>query len=102
METLKDNEMWFLCREPFYDLDSLDSAMTDIANKQGKDSIVTVLTEKTGILLLEDSPVLTDGENTITGDSIRYYIYENRSEVIRGKNKRVEATFMQYSNEKVK
>lgn len=50
-------------------------------------------TEKTGILLLEDSPVLTDGENTITGDSIRYYIYENRSEVIRGKNKRVEATF---------
>lgn len=50
METLKDNEMWFLCREPFYDLDSLDSAMTDIANKQGKDSIVTVLTEKIGIL----------------------------------------------------
>lgn len=49
--------------------------------------------EKTGILLLEDSPVLTDGENTITGDSIRYYIQENRSEIIRGKKKRVEATF---------
>lgn len=50
-------------------------------------------TQKTGILLLEGSPVLTDGENTITGDSIRYYTEENRSEVIGGKNKRIEAVF---------
>lgn len=52
-----------------------------------------IYTEKTGILVLEDSPILTDGENTVVGDSIRYYLRENRSEVIGKKNKRVEVTF---------
>lgn len=46
-----------------------------------------------GILLMEGDPSLTDGENTVTGETIRYYTEENRSEVLGGSKKRVEAVF---------
>lgn len=46
------------------------------------------------ILVMEDKPVLKDGPNSITGEVIRYYVRENRSEVVGGKKgKRVEAIF---------
>ena len=46
-----------------------------------------------GVLLMEGDPRLTDGENTITGETIRYFTEENRSEVMGGSKKRVEAVF---------
>ncbi|WP_147821373.1 lipopolysaccharide transport periplasmic protein LptA [Salidesulfovibrio onnuriiensis] len=45
------------------------------------------------ILIMEDNPKLSDGPNSITGDVIRYYVKENRSEVVGNKGKRVEALF---------
>jgi lipopolysaccharide export system protein LptA len=46
----------------------------------------------TETLILEGSPRLTDGENVIAGEVVRYYMRENRSEVSGGKGK-VEAVF---------
>lgn len=46
-----------------------------------------------GVLLMEGDPRLTDGENTVTGETIRYFTEENRSEVMGGSKKRVEAVF---------
>lgn len=45
-----------------------------------------------GVLLMEGNPRLTDGDNTVTGETIRYFTQQNRSEVVGGK-KRVEAVF---------
>ena len=45
------------------------------------------------VLLMEGDPRLTDGENTVTGETIRYFTEENRSEVMGGSKKRVEAVF---------
>lgn len=45
------------------------------------------------ILLMEENPELNDGPNSITGDVIRYFVRENRSEVVSGGGKRVEAIF---------
>ncbi len=44
------------------------------------------------IIIMQGNPLLKDGDNSITGEEIRYYMKENRSEVIGGK-KRVEAFF---------
>ncbi len=49
------------------------------------------------ILVLEGDPVLNDGENSIRGNVIRYFINENRSVVEGSPKKRVHAVF---SNEK--
>lgn len=46
-----------------------------------------------GVLRMEGDPRVTDGENTITGEVIRYFTNENRSEVTGGAKKRVEAVF---------
>lgn len=46
-----------------------------------------------GVLLMEGNPRLADGENTITGETIRYFTEQNRSEVLGGGKKRVEAVF---------
>ncbi len=46
-----------------------------------------------GLLTLEGKPVLRDGENSITGNVIRYYLNENRSEVDGGPKGRVQAVF---------
>ena len=46
-----------------------------------------------GVLVMDGNPRLTDGENTISGEVIRYFTEENRSEVQGGSKKRVEAVF---------
>lgn len=56
----------------------------------------TFLAEK-NILILEGDPVLQDGENSIRGNVIRYFMNENRSVVEGNAKKRVHAVF---SNEK--
>lgn len=45
------------------------------------------------LLVLEGDPVIRDGENSVTGERIRYYMDENRSEVDGGPKKRVQAVF---------
>lgn len=50
-------------------------------------------TMDTAVLVLEDNPRLTDGENVITGEVVRYFMNENRSDVLSGPKKRVEAVF---------
>lgn len=45
------------------------------------------------ILIMEENPILNDGPNSLSGDVIRYFVRENRSEVVGGKGKRVEAIF---------
>lgn len=45
------------------------------------------------LLVLEGDPVIRDGENSVTGERIRYYMNENRSEVDGGPKKRVQAVF---------
>lgn len=52
---------------------------------------------KGDVLTLEGNPILKDGDNTITGEIIKMYISQNRSEVIGGK-KRVEAVFITPDN----
>ena len=44
-------------------------------------------------LVLEGNPVLLDGQNSVTGNRIRYFVRENRSQVEGGSGKRVEAVF---------
>ena len=44
-------------------------------------------------LVLEGSPILHDGENSISGSVIRYYVNENRSVVEGGPKRRVHAVF---------
>ncbi|MEG2140760.1 MAG: lipopolysaccharide transport periplasmic protein LptA [Bilophila sp.] len=46
-----------------------------------------------GVVLMEGNPRLTDGDNTVTGETIRYFTEENRSEVKGSTKKRVEAVF---------
>jgi len=52
-----------------------------------------IYTMDTAVLVLEDNPRLTDGENVITGEVVRYFMNENRSDVLSGPTKRVEAVF---------
>ncbi len=47
-----------------------------------------------GILILEGSPSLAEGQNTIKGEVIKFYMKDSRSEVIGGKSNRVEAVFV--------
>ena len=44
-------------------------------------------------LVLEGNPVLLDGQNSVTGNRIRYFVRVNRSQVEGGSGKRVEAVF---------
>ena len=48
---------------------------------------------KRELLVMEENPVLHDGENNIRGQVINFYIAENRSEVVGGKGTPVRATF---------
>lgn len=61
-------------------------------NTSGDCGKLTYLVEPR-ILVMEQEPVLRDGPNSITGEKIRFYVRENRSEVVGGKGKRVEAEF---------
>ena len=46
-----------------------------------------------GLLTMRGNPVVREGENSIQGDLILYYVNERRSEVIGSEKQRVEATF---------
>ena len=46
-----------------------------------------------GLLRMEGNPILREGQNTVRGDVIKYYMRENRSEVLSGSQRRVEAIF---------
>ena len=46
-----------------------------------------------GIMIMEGNPRMHDGDNSITGQIIRYYLDENRSEVEGGSERRVQAVF---------
>lgn len=69
-------------------------------NTQTGSASKATYTAKDGVLLLEGDPVLRDGDNSITGHSIRYFTAENRSEVVGGGKKRVEAVFSSKSSKK--
>lgn len=60
--------------------------------REGTSSKATY-TVDTEILLMEGDPKVADGDNVITGDIIKYYTKENRSEVLGSSKKRVEAVF---------
>lgn len=65
--------------------------MASEPNRSGSCSKATY-TASDGVLRMEGDPRVSDGENTVTGEVIRYFTRENRSEVQGGK-KRVEAVF---------
>lgn len=46
-----------------------------------------------GVIRMDGNPILREGQNTVRGDSIRFFIRENRSEVLSGDKRRVEAIF---------
>lgn len=46
-----------------------------------------------GVLRMEGNPILREGQNTVRGDIIKFYMRENRSEVLSGAQRRVEAIF---------
>lgn len=46
-----------------------------------------------GVLRMEGNPILREGQNTVRGDVIKYYLKEKRSEVLSGAQRRVEAVF---------
>jgi lipopolysaccharide export system protein LptA len=46
-----------------------------------------------GVIRMDGNPILREGQNTVRGDSIKFYIRENRSEVLSGDKRRVEAIF---------
>jgi len=50
-------------------------------------------TAKTGVLTMEGSPSLRDGETIVTGHIIKYYTKEDRSEVIGAPGKQVQVVF---------
>jgi lipopolysaccharide export system protein LptA len=48
---------------------------------------------KESMLRMDQNPILREGQNTVRGDVIKHYIHENRSEVLSGTQRRVEAIF---------
>ncbi len=54
---------------------------------------VATYTEETGVIVLEGSPILTNGKNSVSGEKILYFTHEQKSEVIGGNSKRVNAKF---------
>lgn len=62
-------------------------------NNQNGTAEKATYTVDNSLLLLEGNPVVRDGENSVTGERIRYYMNENRSEVDGGPQKRVQAVF---------
>lgn len=78
------------------DVDKLVAAgnvrMSSEGGRSGSCSKATYLVDQ-GVLRMEGNPRVSDGENTISGETILYYTRENRSEVLGGAKKRVEAVF---------
>lgn len=46
-----------------------------------------------GVLTMKGDPVVEDGNNSIRGETILYYLYERKSEVVGSHKRRVEAIF---------
>ncbi len=62
-------------------------------NTQNGTAAKATYTLDTGVLVMDGNPILRDGENSITGSRILYFLNENRSEVESGPQRRVEAVF---------
>lgn len=64
--------------------------------RKGKTGTCDTATYKVGpgVLVMEGSPELQDGDNRIAGRIIRLYLKDNRSEVEGGGGKQVEALFL--------
>ena len=82
-----------------FSVDSVDRIVAEgnVRAKKGKTEgecrKVTYYVDKQ-LLTMEGDPVLRDGPNSLTGGIINFHVRENRSEVIRDKDKRVKAIFM--------
>lgn len=82
-----------------FSVDSVDRIVAEgnVRAKKGKTEgecrKVTYFVEKQ-LLTMEGDPILRDGPNSLTGGVINFHVRENRSEVIRDKDKRVKAIFM--------
>jgi lipopolysaccharide export system protein LptA len=64
-----------------------------VANKnEGACAKLTYMVAE-GVIRMDGNPILREGQNTVRGDSIKFYIRENRSEVLSGDQRRVEAIF---------
>lgn len=48
---------------------------------------------KQGLIRLEGNPTIEDGENVVQGEIIKFYLKDNRSEIIGGDDQRVRAIF---------
>ncbi len=46
-----------------------------------------------GLLTMIGDPVVQEGKNSIRGETILYYLYERKSEVVGSQKRRVEAIF---------
>lgn len=55
-------------------------------------------TASAAILIMQQDPVLSDGENSITGKEIRLYLDESRTEVVSDSDNPVSATFFTQSD----
>ena len=82
-----------------FSVDSVDRIVAEgnVRAKKGKTEgeaqKVTYFVAKQ-LLTMEGDPVLRDGPNSLTGGVINFNVRENRSEVVRDKDKRVRAIFM--------
>lgn len=86
-------------------VDSIDRIVAegDVRAQKGKTEgscgKLTYLVEEQ-ILKMEEDPILKDGPNSLTGNVINFFVRENRSEVVSGQGKRVQAIFL--TPEKIK
>lgn len=63
-----------------------------VGKNEGACSQLTYIVAE-GVLRMEGNPILREGQNTVRGDIIKYYMRESRSEVLSGTQRRVEAIF---------
>lgn len=61
-------------------------------NQSGHSQTATYEANK-GILTMKGDPVVEEGNNSIRGETILYYLYERKSEVVGSHKRRVEAIF---------
>lgn len=77
-----------------------DGDVRMVANKnEGQCATLTYFVAE-GMLRMDGNPILREGQNTVRGDTIKFYMRDNRSEVLSGKQRRVEAIFFTPSSEK--
>lgn len=77
-----------------------DGDVRMVANKnEGQCATLTYFVAE-GMLRMDGNPILREGQNTVRGDTIKFYMRDNRSEVLSGKQRRVEAIFFTPGSEK--